>query len=132
MIDVPPLIAVVDDDKAVGKALGRLLRLAGLNAETFVSGPEFLESLQKRAPDCVVLDQHMPLMDGFEVQSQLEQRGARLPVIMITGWHTSGAYEHALQRGAAAYLCKPVDGAALLGVIRSAISRARASGEELQ
>ena len=51
------LIAVVDDDKSAGKALGRLLRAVGLHAETFVSGSEFLKWLQNHAPHCVVLDQ---------------------------------------------------------------------------
>ena len=59
------LIAVVDDDKSVDKALGRLLRALGLHAETFVSGSEFLKWLQNNAPHCVVLDQDMPQMDGF-------------------------------------------------------------------
>ena len=132
MIELPPLIAVVDDDKAVGKALSRLLRSAGFNAETFVSGSEFLKSLQHHEPDCVVLDQHMPHMNGFEVHSQLKQRGAHQPVIMITGWHTSEACEHALNRGVSAYLHKPVDGKTLLDAIRSAIARARAPRQELQ
>src|ERR1700751_1213135 len=61
------LIAVVDDDKSAAKFLGRLLRAVGLHAETFVSGSEFLRWLQNHAPHCVILDQDMPQMDGFEV-----------------------------------------------------------------
>ena len=86
MSKVRPLIAVVDDDKSVGKALNRLLRSAGLNVETFGSGAEFLKSLQNHSPDCVVLDLQMPQVDGFEVQSRLAQTGVHLPVIAITGF----------------------------------------------
>jgi FixJ family two-component response regulator len=82
-----PLIAVVDDEEPVRKALTRLLRSADLDVETFPSGVEFLESLPTRRPDCVVLDLHMPLMDGFEVQARLAESSAPVPVVTITGHH---------------------------------------------
>jgi FixJ family two-component response regulator len=119
------LIAVVDDDKSAGKALGRLLRAVGLHAETFVSGSEFLKWLQNHAPHCVVLDQDMPQMDGFEVQSQLAQIGAHVPVVMITGLQTQEACERAMEKGATAYLPKPVDAELLLDTIATVIARAR-------
>ena len=121
------LIAVVDDDTSAGKALGRLLCAFGLHAETFVSGSEFLKWLQNHAPHCVVLDQNMPHMDGFEVQSQLAQIGAHVPVVMITGWQTPEARERAMKKGASAYLPKPVDAAVLLDTIATVIARARGS-----
>ena len=119
------LIAVVDDDKSAGKALGRLLRALGLHAETFVSGSEFLKWLQNHAPHCVVLDQDMPQMDGFEVQSQLAQIGAHVPVVMITGLQTREARERAMGKGATAYLPKPVDTELLLDTIAAVIAHAR-------
>ena len=117
-----PLIAVVDDDESVGKALNRLLRSAGLNVETFVSGCEFLKSLQDHTPDCVVLDLQMPQVDGFHVQSQLAQKAAAVPVVVITGWDAPGAYERAREVGAIAYLRKPVEDKALLDAIAIAIT----------
>jgi FixJ family two-component response regulator len=66
------LIAVVDDEENVRRALERLFRSAGICVETFPSGAEFLEALKTREPDCVVLDLHMPGVNGFEVQ-----RGSR-------------------------------------------------------
>ncbi|MBV9492254.1 MAG: response regulator [Verrucomicrobia bacterium] len=117
-----PLIAVVDDEASVSIALRRLLRSAKLAVETFASGVAFLSSLQNHVPDCVVLDLHMPQMDGFEVQRRLAQAGARVPVIIITGRDTLQARERALAGGAAAYLLKPVDDQALLGAIAVAIA----------
>ena len=125
MSDPRLLIAVVDDDKSAGKALGRLLRAFGLKAETFVSGSEFLKWLQNHAPDCVVLDQDMPQMDGFEVLSRLTRTGAHVPVVMITGLHTPEARKGAVERGATAYLPKPVEAAVLLDTIATVIARAR-------
>ena len=118
---MPPLIAVVDDDKSLGKALGRLLRSAGFNVETFVSGSEFLKSLEDHTPDCVVLDLQMPQVDGFEVQSRLAQTSVPVPVVVITGWDTPRAFERAMEGGAIAYLRKPVDEKVLLDAVVIAI-----------
>ena len=117
-----PLIAVVDDEACVSKALKRLLRTAGLAVETFASGAAFLNWLQSETPDCVVLDLHMPQMDGFEVQARLGQQGARLPVIVITGRDTPQARQRAREAGAAAYLAKPLEDTALLEAIAAAIA----------
>src|SRR5437667_11234154 len=77
------LVAVVDDEEPVRKALMRLMRSAGLNVETFASGAEFLKSIETRLPDCVVLDLHMPQMNGFHVQASLAKKYAALPFIII-------------------------------------------------
>jgi FixJ family two-component response regulator len=119
-----PLIAVVDDEKSVGKALNRLLRSAGMKVETFTSGAEFLKSLQNHTPDCVVLDLHMPQMNGFEVQSGLARTGGHTPVVVITGCDTQEARECADAGGATAFLLKPVDGQALLDAIAVAMAPA--------
>ena len=114
------LVAVVDDEEPIRKALSRLLRVAGFKVETFASGAEFLESLRNHAPDCVVLDLHMPEIDGFEVQSQLRQSSFRIPVIAITGRDSAKDHERILQRGVAAFLQKPLDSEALRGAIAAA------------
>ena len=64
-------------------------------------------------------------MDGFEVQSRLTRTGAHVPVVMITGLHTSGGRERAMERGATAYLPKPVDAQMLLDTIATVIACAR-------
>ena len=116
------LIAVVDDEESVAKALNWLLRSAGMDAETFTSGRKFLHSLQDHAPDGVVLDLHMPEVDGFEVLSQLAQTPAHVPVVVISGHDTPGARERAIVGGAMAYFRKPVDGQALLDAIATAMA----------
>ena len=115
------LIAVVDDEESVRKALQRLIRSAGLEVETFASGEDFFLSMQKRQPDCVVLDLHMPQMNGFEVQRLLAQAGTAVPLVIITGHDTDESRERALKAGAAAYLRKPVDDRMLLDAIAAAV-----------
>lgn len=117
-----PLIAVVDDEEPVRKALSRLLRLAGLKAEIFASGAEFLESLTNNTPDCVVLDLHMPDTDGFEVESRLRQRGFRVPIVIITGRDMPEDRERMMERGVTAFLQKPLDGQLLLAAITAVIN----------
>jgi FixJ family two-component response regulator len=119
-----PLIAVLDDDAFVCKALQRLLRSAGLNVETYSSGGAFLRSLASHAPDCLVLDVHMPNLNGFEVQSRLAQAGLRVPVVIITGHDTPESRARALAGHAAAYLLKPIDERTLLDAIAGAIAKA--------
>ncbi len=105
----PFLIAVVDDEEPIRKALKRLLRSAGLEVETFPSGVEFLESLVIRRPDCVVLDLHMPVMSGFEVQVRLAKSGPSVPVVVITGHDSDETRAQALAGMPVAYLRKPVN-----------------------
>ena len=115
-----PLIAVIDDEEPVRKALKRLMRSAGLTVETFGSGAEFLKSLDTRLPDCVVLDLHMPHMEGFNVQTQLAGKCAALPVIIVTGHDFPTARERAMAGGASAFLRKPVHDRTLLDAISAA------------
>jgi len=116
------LIAVVDDEEAVRTALRRLLRSASLDVETFSSGAEFLESVKEHQPDCVVLDLHMPRVDGFAVQDRLAAAGIRLPVVVITGHDSDETRERVRAGGVSAYLRKPVDGQVLLDAITTAVA----------
>ena len=116
-----PLIAIVDDDAFVCRALQRLLRASGYAVDTYSSGVQFLQSVEDRLPDCVVLDLHMPGVNGFEVQARLKDRGFRMPVVVITGHHTPEGRARVLGNGAAAYVCKPVDITDLLDAINGAL-----------
>jgi FixJ family two-component response regulator len=121
MVRAVSLLAVVDDDADVRVALTRLVSSAGFAVETFPSGAEFLHSIQDHQPDCVVLDLHMPEMSGFDVQNALAKAHAAIPVVVVTGHDTPESRARAVQLGAKAYLCKPVDDNALLAAIGTAI-----------
>jgi FixJ family two-component response regulator len=124
MMDLPHRIAVVDDDHSVRRALRRLLRSAGLDAEAYGSGREFLEALARTVPDCLVLDLQMPEMSGLELQQSLKDGGIRLPVVIVTGHDEPGMQARCMVAGASAYLRKPIDGKALLEAINRAIAEA--------
>jgi FixJ family two-component response regulator len=111
------VVAVVDDEPDVRRALQRLLASVGIRVEEYGSGASFLASLAHHAPDCVVLDLHMPELSGFDVQAVLARQEHPTPIVVITGHDTPTARARVLGAGAAAYLCKPVDDEALLGAI---------------
>ena len=117
-----PLLAVVDDDADVRVALTRLVSSAGFAVETFASGAEFLKSVDDHEPACVVLDLHMPEINGFEIQVALARDHPRIPIVVITGHDTAENRMRARRFGARSYLCKPVDGDALLAAIDDAIA----------
>ena len=89
----------------------------------YAGGDEFLETLSGKRPDCVVLDLHMPKVDGFSVQSWVSRADLRIPVIVITGRDTPETEARVMDNGAFAYFRKPVDGDALLEAISQAIGR---------
>jgi FixJ family two-component response regulator len=112
-----PLIAVVDDEEPIRKALRRLLASAGLDVETFSSGTAFLESLPDHQPDCVVLDLHMPIVSGFDVQVRLAACRMPVPVVILTGHDSDETRDRALAGRPVAYLRKPVNDQTLLDAI---------------
>lgn len=112
-----PLIAIVDDDASVRKALERLLKAAGFEATSFASALEFLQGGLAKAPECLVLDIHLGGMNGFELYEQLVTRGSTVPVIFITAHDDAPTREHARQIGSSGYLRKPFEQHALLGAI---------------
>ena len=122
MSKTQPLIAVVDDEEPIRKALTRLLRSARFDVETFPSGGEFLESLKIHQPDCVVLDLHMPLTSGFDVLARLAESGSPLSVVIITGHDSEETRNRVLAARPVAYLRKPVDDQTLLDAIELAMN----------
>ena len=119
-----PLIAVVDDDFSVCRALRRLIQSAGYTVETFASAREFLDSSRVNRTACLVLDIHLGGMSGFELQEQLTATRAAIPIIFITAYDDAAIRERITRSGATAYLHKPFDEGVLLDAIRTAVGQA--------
>jgi FixJ family two-component response regulator len=116
-----PTIFVVDDDPAVLRSLGRLLRSAGLNVETCTSPQDFLDRQNPATPGCLVLDVAMPGLNGMEVQRALAAIGDERPIVFLTGHGDIPTSVEAMKRGAVDFLTKPVNAEDLLKAIHSAI-----------
>lgn len=117
-----PLLAVVDDDEDVRRALTRLVASAGYGVEAYASGAAFLSSIEDHEPDCVLLDLHMPGSNGFDVQSAMAPGHAAVPIIVITGHDSPESRNRVLGAGAKGYLCKPIDEETLLAAIDAALA----------
>ncbi len=122
-----PIIAVVDDDEAIRKSLKRLLVVMGFDVETFASGTEFLASLKTQSPDSVLLDMHMPDLNGPEVQACLAATSPWIPVLCITAHYDPAMRAKALADGAAAYFDKPVCEEVLMDGLFKALSCGRSN-----
>jgi len=120
------LIAIVDDDESVCRAVRRLVRSVAMDAETFSSGRDFLDLLDAMPsfqPNCLILDVQMPGMNGLDVQEQLGKSGKSVPVIFITAHDEVGVREKAMASGAVAFLRKPFNDELLIKTLREALKR---------
>lgn len=121
MRPAPIRVALVDDDASVRRALRRLLLASGMDVDDYASGPDFLDSLAHRKPDCLVLDLQMAGMTGLDIQRRLTRDRVTLPTVIITAHDEPGATLRCLSAGAAAYLTKPLSAETLIDAIRQAI-----------
>jgi FixJ family two-component response regulator len=128
MSQMQPVVAIVDDDVSIQRALVRLLYTAGWHAVTFSSAEAFLQTGMQASPDCLVLDVWLPNMTGMELLEHLVATGSTLPVVIITARDDIQMRMRAMQAGAVAYLLKPLDEQELLQALQKALDGRRRSG----
>lgn len=114
-------VFVVDDDTGMRDALAQLLETAGLQVESYSSGPDFLAAYESERPGCLLLDMAMPGMSGLEVQAALNTHGFTIPIVFLTGHGDIPMAVRAVQAGAVDFLEKPIQGVALLERVRRAL-----------
>ena len=122
MSDTGALVYVVDDDPYARDGVADLLRSAGLMAQTFASGEEFLAAPRLKAPSCVVLDVNLPGVNGLDLQQELAKSDVQVPVIFLTGHGDIPMTVRAVKAGAVNFLTKPVDDEELLNAVRQCIT----------
>ena len=125
-------VFIVDDDEDLRSSLVDLVETADLKAEAYGSAKEFLDVCETRCEGCLVVDIHMPGMDGLELQGRLKADGIGIPVIVITGRGDVPKAVKALKAGAVDFIEKPFGGELVLSSIRRALEigkRSRAKGE---
>jgi FixJ family two-component response regulator len=114
-------ISIVDDDAAIREALKSLMRSIRFEVDAFASAEEFLASEGFDDTACLILDVYLPGMSGFELQSQLNRDGRRIPIIFITAHADEVSRQRALESGAVDFLGKPVRREVLFKAIRAAM-----------
>jgi FixJ family two-component response regulator len=114
-------VCIVDDDVGVCDSLSVLLETHGFALLAYASGTEFLKDQRHRAAKCLVIDQHMPGLDGLDVVGELQRDGVFLPAILITGRLDAGIAQRAGALGVRAVMEKPFPVARLVDLIDSCL-----------
>jgi FixJ family two-component response regulator len=114
------IIAIVDDEPSVLRALKRVVEAHGYSAHVYGSGREFLDDCSDDI-DCVVLDINMNAMSGIETKRCLSSTRPALPVIFMTGQDSPEVRQHVAQVGCTCYLRKPFAGKVLIKAIEQAL-----------
>jgi two-component system response regulator FixJ len=118
-------VLVVDDDSRLLRSLATLIRSAGVNALTFERPAHLLAAEVPETDACLLLDVHMPEMNGVQLYETLTAGRPALPLIMMTG-RNDAQTRHLLQRvSTVAVLNKPFDEALLFDAIFRALALSR-------
>jgi two-component system, LuxR family, response regulator FixJ len=115
------VVAVVDDDEAIRDSLKLLLETCGFGVGTYESAQEFLSDAEAERSCCLVLDIHMPGMNGVELLRTLQAAARNVPTVVITGRPDAALCRQALAAGARAVFEKPVNDGTLLDTIRGIV-----------
>ena len=118
-----PTVFIIDDDPSARRGLTRLIRAAGMKAESFPSAAGFLSSERREGPGCIVLDVRMPEMTGPELQEELAGADYSMPIVFISADSDVPIAARAMKIGAVDFLTKPVDKDDLLGAIRLSLEK---------
>jgi len=116
-----PIVLIIDDDARMRAATERLLKTVGLHFESFATPQDFLQRELPDGPSCLVLDVRLPGMSGLELQAKLNEVGARIPIIFITGHADIPMTVKAMKSGAVEFLTKPFRDQDLIDAIQHAL-----------
>ena len=121
---MPPdrTVHVVDDDAGVRRSLERLLQAAAFEPIGYDGAQVFLDAVSALTSGCVLVDVRMPVMDGLELQERLNERGSKLPVVVMTGHGDVQTAVRAMKAGAADFVEKPFDDERLISALEGALA----------
>ena len=117
------VVHLVDDDAAVRRSVGFMLKTIGFQVRTYETGDAFLKSAKYAEDGCILLDIRMPGMDGLEVQQALQRQGVALPVLIMTGHGDIPLAVDAMKAGAVDFMEKPLDKDVLLRTLAEGFKR---------
>ena len=126
-MDLKPTVFVVDNDISVRESLELLIADAGWRPELFASAQEFLTRARPAGPSCLILDVHLPDLNGLEVQRLITTSHRDLPIIFITGHGDILTTVQAMKAGAVEVLTKPISADVFLTATQIAFERSRAA-----
>jgi len=116
-------IFIVDDDASVRDSLSVLLTALGFDVFAYSSGDQLLVDDRRHCAGCLIVDQHMPEIDGLEVLSALRGEGIDAPAILITGRLDPGIVARAASIDMTVILEKPFPTTRLIELVGSSLEK---------
>jgi FixJ family two-component response regulator len=109
MLDVTPVVFVVDDDAHCRDSIEEQILCAGLRPHCFGSAADFLDRQRVCVPCCLVLDVSLPDLGGLELQARVAAECNDMPIIFFTDCQDIGTTVRAMKAGAFEFLMKDLD-----------------------
>ena len=125
-------ILVIDDEKAIRKALNEILTFEGFKVDEAGDGAEGVKKIEEYNYDCILCDIKMPKMDGIEVLQKAQELKPDVPFIVISGHGNIETAVDAVKKGAYDYISKPPDLNRLLITVRNAMDKTSLVAETKQ
>lgn len=116
------IVHIVDDDKAIRDSLTLLMKSVGFESKAYDSAEIFLNEADLYSPGCLIVDIRMRGISGLELQQTLNNKGIKLPIIIITGHGDVPVAVQAMKAGAVDFLEKPYDNEVLVTRIKQCLS----------
>jgi DNA-binding NtrC family response regulator len=124
-------VLVVDDEPIVLKSCRMVLEAEGLEVLMAGSVQEALAAIEAQAPELLLVDVKMPVLDGMYLMRQVREKRPGMPIIVMSGYSTRDTIREALELGAATFIAKPFTPDELSDTVRSVLkSREKEEGHE--
>src|SRR6185436_9624455 len=125
-------VLLIEDEQSLASALQRVLEVEGYEVTTATDPAKGLAHARKGDFEVVVTDLKMPGLSGMDVIKDLHENRPQLPVILMTGHHTTETAIEAMKFGAYDYILKPPDPPEFIGLIEKAVSNSRLMSEQVE
>jgi nitrogen regulation protein NR(I) len=124
-----PRVLIIEDDAGIASSLKHVLESEGATVETTADATDGLARARDAKVEVVLTDLQLPGPNGLQIIKELHRARPRLPVILMTGHHTTDAAIEAIKLGAFDYLIKPFDMAEMVGLIEKAVRNVRMASQ---
>lgn len=126
-VEMPSKVLLVDDEKEFVLTLSERLQIRDMGTAVVYDGKSALDLVHNDAPEVMIIDLKMPVIDGMEVLKQVKQSWPEIEVIVLTGHGSEQDKKKCMELGAFTYMQKPVDINLLSKSLKKAIEKIKAN-----
>ncbi|HDH87302.1 MAG: response regulator [Deltaproteobacteria bacterium] len=123
-------ILVVDDEGIVLDSCRRVLEEDGFDVLLVTSADKAISAIEDEEPSVLLMDVKMPLRDGMDLMREVKERWPSIPIIVMSGYHTTETIEEANKMGASAFINKPFTPDELLETVQKVVQKEEHHGKK--